>query len=190
MAIMILIEVPLGYVMAGTYGPALKLKELKPLHDVLAQLHHTNGFMILGLAILRLGWAVGHPGPALPGDIPAYQQSLARLTQGLLYAVLIALPLSGWAALTVLADSEAFGKTAIWFFGTDSFPRMPFIEPKPFNDPNGYRVFGSMHVILIYIGAGLLALHILGAFWHHLVRRDGVLWAMWPRPDQPARRIP
>jgi cytochrome b561 len=151
-----------------------------PLHVLLAQLHHTNGFLILALAAWRLGWRQTHPAPDLPAALAAYQKVLARLTQAFLYALMILIPLSGWAALSVLADSEQFGKTAIWFFGTDQMPRLPFIAPKAFNDPSGYRVFGGLHRNFIYAGGVLLGLHVLGALWHHLIKKDGVLLNMWP----------
>lgn len=180
LAIMILLEAPLGYLMSSTYGPALKLADMKPLHELLAQLHHTNGFLILALAAVRLGWRGTHPAPDLPASLALYERWLARLTQGFLYLLMFAIPLSGWAALSSLADSDQFGKTAIWFFGSDAMPRLPFVAPKPFNDPTGYQSLGGLHRNLFYVGAGLLGLHVIGAFWHHLVRKDGVLLNMWP----------
>jgi cytochrome b561 len=183
MAIMILLEAPIGYVMSHTYSPGSGSPRIKGLHDIFSMLHHTNGLLILALVLFRLGWRTTHPAPHLPAALAIYQRVLARVTQGLLYALMIALPLSGWVALSVLADSEQFGKTAIWFFGTDSFPRLPFITPLGPSDPAGYSTFGRLHVTLFYIGSGVLALHAIGAFWHYLVRRDGVLWAMWPSAD-------
>ncbi len=180
MAIMILLEAPVGYFMAHSYAPGRNSPRIEALHHLFSQLHHTTGLVILALVLFRLGWRAKHPAPELPAGLAAYQRGLARLTQGLLYALMVALPFSGWAALSVLADSEQFGKTAIWFFGTDSFPRLPFITPLGPSDPNGYSRFGGLHVTLFYIGSGVFVLHLIGAFWHHLVRRDGVLWAMWP----------
>jgi cytochrome b561 len=188
LVLMIAVEVPVGFLMTATYAPSLKHADIKPLHDLLSQIHHTNGFAILGLGVLRLVWRANHPTPELPAGLALFQRWLARITQGFLLALLLVVPLSGWAALSVLADSEQFGRTVIWFFGSDAMPRLPFIVPKPFNDPTGYRVFGGMHRNLIYIGAALLGLHVLGALWHHLVRKDTVLLAMWPgtgaRPGQ------
>ena len=180
LVVMIATEVPAGYLMANTYGPALRHPDMLPLHHLLSQIHHTNGFLILALAAFRLGWRTRHPAPGLPEGLQAYQRVLARATQGFLYALLLAIPLTGWIALTVLADSEQFGKTSIWFFGTDSMPRLPFITPKPFDAPGGYGLFGPLHIYLVYAGGVLLALHVMGALWHHLVRRDQVLLNMWP----------
>jgi len=59
-------------------------------------------------------------------------------------------------------------------------PKQPVVEPKPFEDPDGYRLFGWLHVYFLYAGAALMALHIIYALWHHLVRRDHVLLKIWP----------
>lgn len=60
-------------------------------------------------------------------------------------------------------------------------------EPLPFNDPMGYRLFGRMHVWALWVGLGLVALHVASALWHHAIRRDGVLRRMWPLGDGSAR---
>ena len=182
----IAIEVPAGFLMARTYGMGLRHADVKPLHDAMSQLHHTLGFVLFALVLARLGWRVQHPTPVLPASLTTYHRWLARLTQAALYALLLIIPLSGWAAVTSLADSTEYGKTAIWLFGTDSFAHMPFITPKPFNDPTGYRFFGGLHITLLLIGGGLLTLHVIGALWHHFARKDRVLIAMLPGTNSPA----
>jgi cytochrome b561 len=177
--IMLLVEVPAGYLMASLYGPGLKHADVTPLAHLLGQIHHTNGFLLLGAVFARLAWRFTHPAPALPADLSVAQRRVSRVTQALLYALLIGLPVSGWLALSVLADSPQFGKTNIWFFTIDGLvPRL--IEPRPFNDPQGYAYFARFHIWFINTGAALLALHIGAALFHHFVRRDGVLRSMWP----------
>jgi cytochrome b561 len=177
--IMVLVEVPAGYLMASLYGPGLKHADVTPLAHLLAQIHHTNGFLLLGVVFARLAWRFTHPAPALPHDLSGMQRKVSRFTQALLYALLIGLPLSGWLALSVLADSPQFGKTNIWFFTMDGLvPRL--IEPQPFNAPQGYAYYARFHIWFINAGAALLALHVIAALFHHFVRRDGVLRSMWP----------
>ncbi|MBB3770860.1 cytochrome b561 [Angulomicrobium tetraedrale] len=39
---------------------------------------------------------------------------------------------------------------------------------------------GPVHVVLAYLIAGLVALHVGAALWHHFVRRDGLVRRMLP----------
>ena len=176
---MVLVEVPAGYLMTRLYPLGLKHDDVTPLAHLLGQIHHTNGFMLLAAMLARLGWRWTHPAPSLPQDLAAVRRHVARGIQWLLYGVLISLPFTGWMALSVLADSEAFGKTNIWFFTSDGLiPRI--LEPKPWNNPLGYGYFARIHRWLINVGAVLLALHILAALMHHFIHRDKVLLGMWP----------
>jgi cytochrome b561 len=100
--------------------------------------------------------------------------------------LLVAIPWSGWTAISALADSPAFGNTHLWFFGFDRL--LPRIwAPLPFNDPAGYRLFGQLHVWGLWAGLALVSLHVASAIWHHLLVRDGVLRRMWPLGDGPVR---
>ncbi len=44
------------------------------------QLHKSVGITILALSLIRLGWRFGHPWPAFPGGMPAWERLLARTT--------------------------------------------------------------------------------------------------------------
>ncbi|MDQ0511320.1 cytochrome b [Ancylobacter amanitiformis] len=39
---------------------------------------------------------------------------------------------------------------------------------------------GPVHVVLAYLIAGLVALHVAAALWHHFIRRDGLVRRMLP----------
>ena len=118
-AFMILVEVPVGYVMSTTYGASFKDETMLGLHNLMAQIHITNGVLILALVSYRLSWRFRNPAPDLPASLAAYQKIVARLTHGFLYALLFIMPLSGWAANSVLGDSPQFGETELWFFAWD-----------------------------------------------------------------------
>lgn len=176
---MVLVEVPAGFLMANLYPFGLKYQDVRPLAHLLAQIHHTNGFLLLGVMLARLAWRWTHPAPSLPQDLAVLQRRVARGVQALLYLVLLSLPVTGWMALSVLADSAAFGRTQIWFFASDDLiPRI--LEPKPFNDPQGYGYFAGFHRWLVYTGAALLTVHLAAALAHQFWRHDGVLAGMWP----------
>jgi len=57
--------------------------------------------------------------PAWDAAVPRAQRILASAVHALLLLLLVAIPWSGWTALSALADSPAFGNTHIWFFGFD-----------------------------------------------------------------------
>jgi cytochrome b561 len=177
--LMVFVEVPVGYLMAGLYGPSLQQPQVKPIQQLLAQVHQTNGFLLLVLMIVRLLWRWRHAAPWSPSDVERWRRRAAKTVQGMLYVVLIALPMTGWLSLSVLADSVQFGRTQIWFFGTDDWvPRIA--TPLPFNDPQGYARFARWHIWLVYGGAALLALHVATAMYHRWIARDGVFARMWP----------
>lgn len=170
-ALIIVVQVPLGFWMADVYGQVFKDPSVAPLLTKLAMVHNTLGFLVLILAALRLGWRVSQPTPQLPATLAAYQRWLARLTHAFLYLLLFAFPLSGWAALS------AFGEFPIYFFTWDGVP--PIVDKLPFNDPDGYLFYSGIHELCWKIGAVVLSLHIVAAIWHQFVRKDGLLRRMW-----------
>ncbi len=169
---MILVQVPLGFWMNSVY------KDLVAAHSTdfsqllfISRLHHTNGFLILILVTFRLTWRSANPTPELPAALAAYQRGLARLTHGFLYALLFAFPLSGWAALSAYE-----GQFPIFFFGWEHVPR---IVPQAVDGSHApYEFYAAIHKTCWRIGAVVLALHVAGALWHHVVVKDRVLRRM------------
>lgn len=104
--------------------------------------------------------------PQLPGDLPVWQQQVARASHVLLYAALIAMPVSGY-----LMQSAA-GR-AVSVFGWFSLP--PVMEANLV----AYAVFREFHGWLAIALTLLIILHIAAALHHGLVRKDGVLKSMW-----------
>jgi cytochrome b561 len=178
MVLLIAFEVPIGFLMAATYGAAFRDPQVRVIHVLLAQIHYTIGFSLLLLVAVRLLWRVRHPVPMLPRVQAAYQRWLARGNHWAFYLLLILIPLSGWSAISVLGNTERFGDAPIWLFGWNIVP--PILPQRPLEDPFGYGFVASIHRYAIYVGGALLALHVLAALFHHLVRRDGILLRMWP----------
>lgn len=185
MAAAILVEVPVGYVMAYTYGPPGRPTEA--LHITASQIHHTIGLLLIAVLLIRAGWRLGHPRPPLPATVSPFEAKIAGAVQFVLYTLLLLIPLSGWAALSSLADVPGFGPTQIWFFTHDGFgpdgmiPRLVPAVPYDSAELLRYSVFGTAHRWMIYIGGALLFIHIAAALRHHFMRRDDVLLAMLGR---------
>lgn len=184
MAIAVLVIVPAGYIMAWTYGPAMKGGPVAALHLRASQVHHTLGLLILAAALFRLLWRLTHRAPA---NLGTRGWLAPRLVHGLLYALLLLLPLTGWASLSSLAEGAGFPAPSLWFFTQDGFgPRgwIPhLVSPKPWNAPGllTYGTFARAHVYFVWAGGALLLLHIAGALWHHFGLRDAVLAGMLGR---------
>ncbi|UCI07937.1 cytochrome b [Mesorhizobium sp. B1-1-8] len=134
----------------------------------LIQLHKSFGFLLLGLVILRIAWRIGNAAPALPPSVGTLERRAAPLAHLALYAFQIALPLSGWALVSV---------------STLEIPSMPFnlfVMPNlPLAESDAAESFWtSAHWYLAYAGIALVAAHAVAALRHHFLLRDSVLTRM------------
>lgn len=135
--------------------------------------HKSVGITILGLATLRLAWRWANPVPVLPGTLKPMERRLAHLTHGALYALLFAMPLTGWMM------SSARGFSVSWF----NLVALPDLVPR--SRPL-YEALNATHEWLAYALGAVVLLHIAGALKHHFVLKDEVLRRMLP--SLPARR--
>ncbi|WP_062343810.1 cytochrome b [Novosphingobium sp. CCH12-A3] len=183
-ALAILVEVPAGFAMAWTYLEGSRGGPLAWLHLRASQVHHTLGMILLLAVILRLFWRWRHRAPELPAGTSAGGRFAARSVQALLYALLLLVPLTGWAALSALGAGAGYPAPQMWFFTHDGFGPgglIPHIvTPRPWNAPGliGYSLFAKSHVYMVWAGGALLLLHIGGALKHHFIDKDGVLLRM------------
>jgi cytochrome b561 len=156
-AIMILSMIPLGLVIANEWGG--------PLQELLYGVHQSIGALIIPLILMRLGYRWAKPPAPLPNDIPAIQQLAAHATHWGLYALLLVQPIVGWMAMSAYGEPI---KVLGWL-------ELPPIWPKD-------RLFSeqlfAIHGLIGTVMAALVAVHVGGALYHHLVRRDGVLMRM------------
>lgn len=171
MAIMITVQVPLGFWMVDAYDAWLAQAGDEALVMRLARAHNTLGFLVLILALLRLSWRASNPTPDLPAGLAAWQRFTARSTHLLLYALLIVFPLTGWATL-----SAYDGEFPIFFFGWDNVFRI--VPQATAGSPFTSDLFGEIHETCWKVGGLVLGLHMIGALWHEYVRKDGVLTRM------------
>jgi len=160
------------------YTLATLADDLPPGAKKLALLarHKSVGITILMLAILRLAWRWANPTPALPETLKPYERALARFTHFMLYALLFALPLSGWMM------SSARGFPVSWF----GYFQLPDLVPR--SRPL-YEALLETHHTLTWVLGAVVVLHVAGALKHHFVHRDDVLRRMLPFPP-PTQRPP
>lgn len=131
-------------------------------------LHKSLGLSILALVMLRLIWRLYAGAPAPLAGTPRWQERIASVTHVALYALLLALPLSGW-----LLNSGA-GFPLQWF-GLFNLPALAG------RDEGLHALAEETHELLFWALAGLVVLHATAAFHHHLFLRDATLARMLPR---------
>jgi cytochrome b561 len=142
-----------------------------PKYLTLVSIHKPIGIAILVLAVLRLAIRIRTGVPALPADLPEPMRLAAKLSHVLLYALMIAMPLIGWAMLSAAAyPVELLGGY-----------RLPAILPQ---DDRMHTLLRNAHRALAYAFFALILAHVAAALFHALVRRDGVFEAMSPIADR------
>lgn len=146
-------------------------------------MHKSLGLIVLSLAVLRLGWRLYAGAPAPVAGTPRWQERIASVTHWLLYALIFAMPLSGW-----LYDSSSGLRPFRWF----GLVEVPKLSP-----PNeSLRALShSAHETLFWVLVGLVVLHAGAAFYHHLMQNDETLTRMLPRrrkriePEEPPQEL-
>lgn len=127
--------------------------------------HEWLGLVILVIAAFRLVWRFANPPPPLPADMSPTIRLVAHVNHVALYVMLFAQPIVGFLM------TNAFGFPVVWF-GVLALPN-PIGENEAVAN-----VLLAMHRAGGWIIVFLLAAHIGGALYHHIIRRDGVLLRM------------
>jgi len=132
-------------------------------------LHESLGLLMLMLAAARLTWRLTHAAPPMADHIPAAIRRGAGAVHALLYLALIVQPILGFFTTNAYGFPQR-GATA--FLG--------FIQLPKFMDaaPELARTLHWCHSILGWTLFPLIAAHIGGVLYHHVVRRDGTLFRM------------
>jgi cytochrome b561 len=139
-----------------------------PDYLTLVAIHKPLGILILVLALVRLVVRLISGAPPLPADLPAPMKLGAYLSHVGLYALMIAMPLIGWAML-----SAANYPAALW----------PSLWLPPIAPPSAglHTLLWNAHFYLAFLFFAVILLHLAAALFHALVRRDGVFEAMGPK---------
>ena len=154
--------------------PHLADASVRPAIDT----HKSIGITVLGLAIARLLWRLTHRPPALPTTYQRWEIGLSHVTHWLLYALIFAMPLSGWIMDSAWKDAATH---PMLFFGLFQWPRLGFITHlDPATRDSLHSVFGAMHVWLSYLVYALVTLHVVGALKHEWIDREPELRRMLP----------
>ena len=140
---------------------------LSPEKLQLYSYHKWAGVTAFLLVLVRLAWRVAHRPPALPASMPKPMQLAAHAGHGLLYLLMLAIPLSGWLM------SSAKGFQTVWF-GVLPIPDL-VSKDKALGD-----LLALVHQSLNLLFVAVLAGHIGAALKHHFIDRDDILTRMLP----------
>ena len=134
-------------------------------YAALRVIHMSIGVLILVVVVLRILNRARHHPPAWPKTIGPLEGKAVIWSERLLYALLFAQPLVGWAMVSASGmPVRVFGVL-----------RLPPIAP--FNI-NVFAILREAHSILAYLLVAVIAAHVSAVLAHSIVLGDGMLRRM------------
>jgi cytochrome b561 len=127
--------------------------------------HVSFGAAVAALVLVRVVWRCFERAPAI--GVPPFVRTLASVLHAAMYALLIAVFFTGWAAYRpspFVPRARLFGLVP-----------MPDFPPTPWLAAQRYA---SLHRLLVWIFLALLVIHIAAAVFHGVVLKDGVMSGM------------
>jgi cytochrome b561 len=155
--------VPIGIWMASRGAAG----NFDALTNTLYSWHKLIGFTVLWIVVARIIIKLRTVTPPYPATMPRWQSAAAHGLHGLIYVLLLVVPLSGWAGVSAFP--------ALVTVGGYNLPPMPFV---PVNETLAKSVF-QFHGAAAITLAVLVVGHIGAAVMHLIVFRDGVFQRMW-----------
>jgi cytochrome b561 len=131
----------------------------------LVSIHKPLGIAVLALVAIRLINRLVDSPPPLPADMPALMRFAALGSHALLYVLMFATPLVGWAMLST-------ARYPIVLYG--SLELLPIL-------PQSDGLFSALrtaHTVLAALFFATFLIHFSAALMHALVFRDGVFQSM------------
>ena len=151
----------------------IELREFFPkgsdLRNALKTWHFMLGLSVFALVWIRLAAVALSKIPQIIPEPPHWQTLAAKATHGLLYLLMLAMPLLGWLLLS------ASGKS-IPFFGLE----LPALVGE---SKTWAKTIKEIHETGGNVGYFLIVLHATAGLFHHYVMRDNTLLRMLPKRD-------
>ena len=159
-ALVMTLVIPMGLWIAY-FRPADEALKMR-----LYNLHESFGLVVFALILVRVLYRIARPAPPWPNDTPRGVRAVARISHGLLYLLLILMPISGFLA------------TNAWGFPLALFEVLPI--PSPIGKDEALaKVLSTVHWVGAAAFGALLSLHIAGAIYHRFVRHDSLSHRMF-----------
>jgi cytochrome b561 len=166
-----------------------------PLYMFWLTSHLSAGLTVLVLTVVRIVWRLMHEPPPYPYDMKRWERHSAHFAHFFLYAVMLLMPLTGWAILSANPPAGSAGAKALQVAMTAAAPArrpppgplppppriwwvlMPMPVITPLQDlgaePGGvgpqqalHKEITDWHMIGGWLSLLLLLLHVAGALKH------------------------
>ena len=161
-----------GLLAIGKYMSGLAPDD--PMRFALTQWHKSFGIAVLILSVLRLAWRFTHRPPPEPASVPPWQKKAAHLAHVGLYALLFAVPITGW----IMVSASPLDVDTL-LFDVIPWPHLPPF-PELANREAIAESFEGYHELAGNLMILLLLAHVGAALKHHFVDKDTVLVRMLP----------
>jgi len=173
-AALVVIQIPIGLYMVYRGNDMVTVNDqgesIKGVWDALTNAlystHKMIGLLILLLVILRLGYRLTQGVPPPDATVPPALTALSHLLHSALYIFLIAVPVIGYIAISYGNYLDIFGF------------RFPALTPE---DKDMSKEIFEWHETAAQILAALVAIHVIGALYHKLIRKDRLVERMLPK---------
>lgn len=149
---LVLVQAWLGWLFSNS--------EPGPARDEVFIWHKTLGVVILLVVAARLAYRLKNPPPPFPTGLPDWQRVAAVWNHRLFYALLIAMPIVGWVAVSGFANSPLTP-----LIGGIHLPVFPGVSK-----PTG-ELAGEVHEIAAKLLIALILIHVAAALKHQFVDR-------------------
>lgn len=159
----------IAFAILGTFllGQYMTNLQLSPAKLKLYSYHKWIGVTIFLLVLMRIAWRLAHRPPLPPASMPAWQHSAASIAHFFLYALTLAIPVSGW----LMSSASGF---QVVYLGVIPIPDL-LAKSK-----DAAQELKQLHEALNWLMVLVVAMHVVAALKHHLMDRDDVLQRMLP----------
>ncbi len=169
MAAMVIAQLLIGVTMVASLS----------YYPLLLAIHRPLGVVILAFALIRLANRLTHRPPPFLATMSRAERRVATWSEYLLYALLIAQPLTGWAMLSA-------ARYPITLYGP---LHLPGIAP---HNITVYAALRECHTVLAFLLFLTFTAHMCAVLFHTLVLRDRIIdrMALWPTKHAPPQHEP
>ncbi len=169
----------IGILILMVFGVGLVMEDIPSGPDkfFVYAMHKSIGLLVLALILTRILWRLVDKAPAEVPGIPALQHLAAKGVHLGLYALMLAVPVTGWLV-------HSYSGYATRWFGQESLPILPVLTA-PMEDREVRHDMGELHEAVAFILIALVAVHVGAALYHHFFLKNATLSRMTPGVKEP-----